>query len=82
MKLIIMKFSPVSCYLLTLGPDRFPQYPRLEHPQGISVMKTNQVHYLAFIYFGSQPLHVSGVFIAHHQEVFTVYLQQLVCVMR
>jgi hypothetical protein len=36
------------------------------------------MHYLSLIYFVSQPLHVSGVYIAHHQEVFTVYVQQLV----
>jgi hypothetical protein len=41
-------------------------------------MKTNQMHYLSLIYFVNQPLHVSGMFIAHHQEVFTVYVQQLV----
>jgi hypothetical protein len=40
------------------------------------------MHYLCVIYFVSQPLHVSGMFIAHHQEVFTVYVQQLVCVVR
>jgi hypothetical protein len=36
-------------------------------------MKTNLMHYLSLIYVVSQPLHVSGLFIAHHQEVFTVY---------
>jgi hypothetical protein len=36
------------------------------------------MYYLSLIYFVSQPLHVSGMFIAHHQEVFTVYVQQLV----
>jgi hypothetical protein len=41
-------------------------------------MKTNQMHYLSLIYFVSQPLHVSGMFIAHHQGIFTVYVQQLV----
>jgi hypothetical protein len=41
-------------------------------------MKTNQMHYLSLIYFISQPPYVSGMFIAHHQEVFTVYVQQLV----
>jgi hypothetical protein len=45
-------------------------------------MKTKLMHYLSLIYFVKQPLHVSGVFIAHHQEVFTVHVQQLVCVMR
>jgi hypothetical protein len=40
------------------------------------------MHYLSLIYFVNQPLHVSGVFIAHHQEVFTVYVQQLVRVIR
>jgi hypothetical protein len=38
----------------------------------IFVMKTNLMHYLALIYFVAQPLHVSGMFIAHHQEVFSV----------
>jgi hypothetical protein len=45
-------------------------------------MKTNLMHYLSLIYFIKQPLHVSGVFIAHHQDVFTVHVQQLVCVIR
>jgi hypothetical protein len=45
-------------------------------------MKTNLMNYLALIYFFKQPLHDSGVFIAHHQEVFTVYVQQLVRVIR
>jgi hypothetical protein len=40
------------------------------------------MHYLSFIYFVTLPLHVSGMFIAHHQEVFTVCVQQLVRVMR
>jgi hypothetical protein len=34
------------------------------------------------IYIAKQPLHVSGVFIAHHQEVFTVYAQEMVRVLR
>jgi hypothetical protein len=37
------------------------------------VMKTNQMHYLSLIYFANQPLHVSGMYTAHHQAVFTVY---------
>jgi hypothetical protein len=28
------------------------------------------MHYLASVYFVSQPLHVSGIFVAHHQEVY------------
>jgi hypothetical protein len=35
---------------------------------------------LSLIYFVTQPLHVSGIFTAHRQDVFTVYVQQLVCV--
>jgi hypothetical protein len=38
------------------------------------------MHCLSLIYFIKQPLHVSGIFTAHHQEVFTVYGQQLVSV--
>jgi hypothetical protein len=30
-----------------------------------------------FIFHSVKPLHVSGIFIAHHQEVFTAYVQQL-----
>jgi hypothetical protein len=40
------------------------------------------MHYLSFICSVKQPLHVSGIFIAHHHEVFTVYVQQLVRVIR
>jgi hypothetical protein len=46
------------------------------------VIKTIKMHHLSLIYFAKQPLHVSGIFIAHHQEVFTVYVQQLVRVIR
>ena len=42
----------------------------------ILVMKTNLMYKLSIIYFVKQPLPVLGVFIAHHQEVFTVYVQQ------
>jgi hypothetical protein len=45
-------------------------------------MKTNLMHYLSLIYFVQQPVQVSEVFIAHHQEVFTVHVQQLVRVIR
>jgi hypothetical protein len=45
-------------------------------------MKTNLMHYLSLIYFVIQSLHVSGVSIAHHQEVFTVCVQQLAGVIR
>jgi hypothetical protein len=36
------------------------------------------MHYLFSIYFVIQPLHVSGMFTAHHQEIFAAYVQQLV----
>jgi hypothetical protein len=45
-------------------------------------MKTNLMHYLSLIYFVKQPVLVSGVFIAHHQEICTVFIQQLVHVVR
>jgi len=37
------------------------------------VMKTNLMHYLSSVYFVNQPLHVSGMFVAHHQEVYCIY---------
>jgi hypothetical protein len=43
----------------------------------ICVMETNLMHHLSLIYFVNQPLHVPGIF-AHHQEVFTAYVQHLI----
>jgi len=39
----------------------------------ICVIKTNLMHYISSVYFFSQPLHVSGIFVAHHQEVYCIY---------
>ena len=36
-------------------------------------MKTNLMHYLPLGYFINQPLHVLGTFVAHHQEVYSIY---------
>jgi len=30
------------------------------------------MHYLSSVYLVSQPLHVSGKFVAHHQEVYYI----------
>jgi len=35
--------------------------------------KTNMMHCLFSVYFVNQPLHVSGIFVAHHQEVHCIY---------
>jgi len=43
-------------------------------------MKTNLMHYLSSVYFVNQPLHVSGIFVAHHQEVYYIYIYVCVCV--
>jgi hypothetical protein len=40
------------------------------------------MHYLSLIYYTTQPQHVSSTFTAHHQEVFAVHVQQLVCHMQ
>jgi hypothetical protein len=37
-------------------------------------MKCKKMHHLTSIYFVNQPLRVSGMFAAHQQEVFAVYL--------
>jgi len=39
----------------------------------IRVNKTNLMHYLFSVYTFNQPLHVSGIFVAHHQEVYCIY---------
>ena len=36
--------------------------------------KTNLTHCLSSVYFANQPLHVSGIFVAHHQEVYCIYM--------
>jgi len=36
-------------------------------------IKTNLMHYLSSVYLVKQPLHVSGIFVAHHQEVRCIY---------
>jgi len=38
----------------------------------IRVMKTDLMRYLSSVYFVNQPLHVSGIFVAHHHEVYVV----------
>jgi len=38
----------------------------------IYVIKTNLTHYLSSVYFINYPLHISGIFVAHHQEVYCV----------
>ena len=40
----------------------------------IRVIKTNLMHYLSSVYFVSKPLHVSGIFVAHHQELYCTYI--------
>ena len=35
----------------------------------IRINKTNLMHYLSSAYFVNQPLRVSGIFVAHRQEV-------------
>jgi len=39
---------------------------------GFLGIKTNLMHYLSSVYFVSQPLDVSGIFVAHHQEVYCI----------
>jgi hypothetical protein len=38
----------------------------------VRAVKTNLMHYLSSVYFVSQPLHVLGIFVAHHQEVYCI----------
>ena len=39
----------------------------------ICVMNANLMHYLSSVYFVIQPLHVSGIFVVPHQEVYCIY---------
>jgi hypothetical protein len=65
----LIGYAEVCLFVWYLTLDNFIKFIIL-----FFVMKTNLMHYLSLIYFVKQPLHVSGIFIAHHQEVFTVYV--------
>jgi len=39
----------------------------------ICVIKTNLMHCLSSVHFVNQPLHVSGIFVDHYQEVYCIY---------
>jgi len=39
----------------------------------VCVIKSNLMKYLSSVYFVNQPLHVSSIFLAHHQEVHCIY---------
>jgi len=45
-----------------------------ETKQNMYVIKTNWMHYLSSVYFVCQPVHVSGMFVAHRQEVYYIYM--------
>jgi hypothetical protein len=45
----------------------------------VCVIKTNLMHYLSSIYLVNQPLHVPGVFVAHHQVVYCIYTTISTC---
>ena len=66
----------VSCQL----HDTAALLPSNKPVSVIRVMKTNLEHYLSSVYFINQPLHVSGIFIAHHQEVYCTYSTGTCCV--
>jgi hypothetical protein len=38
----------------------------------LCVIRKNLMHYLSSVYFVSQPLHVSGIFVAHPREVYCI----------
>jgi hypothetical protein len=66
------------------------KYEKLVHLVGIIIrkfvtlhghmtVKTNLMHYLSSVYFFNQPLHVSAIFVAHHQEVYCIYTTTGTC---
>jgi len=45
----------------------------------VCVIKTSLMHYLSSVNFVNQPLHVSGIFVALHQEVYCIYTTICTC---
>ena len=60
MKLLLMGFSPFSCYFLPLGPNSPPRHPILKNPQPFDFMFQLNAPFLYYIYH--IPLHVSSNF--------------------
>jgi len=60
----LIMYLQQKCYILCFA-DRASRF--------IRVMKTKLMHYLSSVYFVNQPLHVSDIFVAHHQEVYCIY---------
>jgi len=58
-------------YLIFMFADRASRY--------IRVIKTNFMQYLSSFYFVSRPLHISDIFVAHHQEVHCIYTTTVTC---
>jgi len=46
----------------------------IKRNESVCVIKTNSMHYLSSVYFVNQHLHVSDIFVVHHQEVYCVYI--------
>jgi len=38
------------------------------------IVKSKLMHFLSSVYFVSQPLYVPGMFVAHHREVYYIYI--------
>ena len=47
--------------------------------KNILIIKANLMHYLSSVYFVNQPLHGSGIVVAHHQEVYFIYATVSTC---
>jgi len=61
-----VRYSVILCF--TDRPSRY-----------IHVKKANLMHCLSSVYFYNQPLHVSGIFVAHHQAVYSIYTKIGTC---
>ena len=60
-----IQLHPKCPYKIVCFVDRASLY--------IYAIKTNFMQYLSSVYFVNQLLHVSVIFVAHHQEVYCIY---------
>jgi hypothetical protein len=75
----VASHSCTYCYVLRYQwLSKFCHYPAFfkcfvyRASRYICVIKTNLMHLLSSVYFVNQPLNVSGIFVAHHQEVYCI----------
>jgi len=74
MSLIVKSKSSAHCGMSALRRDHDAGTETWNTTEAflVHIIKTNLMHCLSSVYFVNQPLQVSGLFVAHHQDIYSV----------